>query len=1141
MTARVFRGLLRMIGGALAGMAIILLLVGWRLSSGPVSLAFLTPYIEKSLSSWHDRYDFEIDDTVLTWAGWERAVDVRVLGVKILDNGGSLLAAIPELSISLSVEAIVEGVVAPKTMEFFSPAFHIARKPDGNLRISLGEDRTDATMVAIRILKMLATESDREAPMSHLRRISIHDANLTITDEDLGSSWRAPDIQAEIVRTEVGVEGEIRGYIETGRGKTDLSALANYDLAAGRIDVGLSFTGLIPSRFAGLSDRPHALGGVELPLQGTVAVAALDDGTVESVGFDVLSTRGVVKLSGPVAETISIERVGIKGRYDGRSGNVAVDRLAIDLGDDGFIPMPEPSRRRFPARSLSLSAFYNGGEDKLEISDLKLDLRGPVGEANVSIRDAMGERPRVVGQATLRNVAVDQLAVYWPENVGRNARAWVTEHLSDGQVAETRADLDIVVDREMGSATVNRLSGTMRFRGATVDYLPPMPKVRDAAGVARFGDAKFSIHIRKGRSGALSVSDGAVLLTGLDTDNEQANIALRIDGPIPDAMRLIDHDPLRYAGKIGMNPDDAGGRASIRLKLRFPLLNDLELDRIDVSATASLKNVYIKDVFSHRDLSEGALELDVDKERINVRGDARLSRIPVYLVWTENFSDTSPFKSRYDVAARIAGVDDLNDLGLDLAPFRGDIVDGVVNAKIRYTVLDDHNSRVTGAAELGRVAISVPEIGWLKEKAQPGHAEMAVVLKDDSIIAVPKFLVETGALEIRGSATYKPNGSGIDKIVFEKVGFKKTDISGRIEARGDKGWGVSIKGKSLDLAPLWKEFLHRRAQRDPDAVDRWNSFSLDMAIDVDRVHLGEGRALEGVSGRLSREGDIWRAVVLKSAVGDGLAPLELRIEPEGRAARRLHVLADDAGLALKTLGIYDDMIGGALEIHGRFDDLEPDSPLDGRLKVDDFRVVNASVLARVVSIMSLTGILDALKGDGLGFIRADAPFRLEDGILELKEARSTGLALGWTASGTFDTSSEVLHLEGTLIPAYVINSVLGYIPILGDIFTGGEKGGGLFAAAYRVDGWIGEPNVTVDPLSALAPGFLRRMFQRSGRDAAPKPIASPEDSDGSAKKPLPVGKSFDETATSSEKPESSTPESPIPDKPETVGGSVRGP
>ena len=260
-----------------------------------------------------------------------------------------------------------------------------------------------------------------------------------------------------------------------------------------------------------------------------------------------------------------------------------------------------------------------------------------------------------------------------------------------------------------------------------------------------------------------------------------------------------------------------------------------------------------------------------------------------------------------------------------------------------------------------------------------------------------------------------------------------------------------------------------------------------MAIDVDRVHLGEGRALEGVSGRLSREGDIWRAVVLKSAVGDGLAPLELRIEPEGRAARRLHVLADDAGLALKTFGIYDDMIGGALEIHGRFDDLEPDSPLDGRLKVDDFRVVNASVLARVVSIMSLTGILEA-KGDGLGLF-ADAPFRLEDGILELKEARSTGLA-SMDGFGYFRHVVRSTPFEGTPFPRTSL------IPSpdtfhLQDIFTGGERGAG-FSPPHTA--WMGGGGAKRDGRSFRRwRRALRRMFQRSGRDAAPKPIASPGD------------------------------------------------
>ena len=62
------------------------------------------------------------------------------------------------------------------------------------------------------------------------------------------------------------------------------------------------------------------------------------------------------------------------------------------------------------------------------------------------------------------------------------------------------------------------------------------------------------------------------------------------------------------------------------------------------------------------------------------------------------------------------------------------------------------------------------------------------------------------------------------------------------------------------------------------------------------------------------------------------------------------------------------------------------------------------------------------------------------------------------------------------MPAYVINSLLGYIPLLGDLFTGGEKGGGVFAATYRMHGPTEEPKVEVNPLSALAPGFLRELF-----------------------------------------------------------------
>ena len=131
--------------------------------------------------------------------------------------------------------------------------------------------------------------------------------------------------------------------------------------------------------------------------------------------------------------------------------------------------------------------------------------------------------------------------------------------------------------------------------------------------------------------------------------------------------------------------------------------------------------------------------------------------------------------------------------------------------------------------------------------------------------------------------------------------------------------------------------------------------------------------------------------------------------------------------------------------------------------------------------MALTGILDALEGDGLAFSDLSAPFEFQKGTFEIKEARASGTALGFTANGKIFRHADVVDLEGTVIPAYALNSAFGRIPLLGDLFSGGEKGGGIFAAAYTMTGPIEEPVVSVNPLSALAPGFLRNVFGIIGK------------------------------------------------------------
>ena len=83
--------------------------------------------------------------------------------------------------------------------------------------------------------------------------------------------------------------------------------------------------------------------------------------------------------------------------------------------------------------------------------------------------------------------------------------------------------------------------------------------------------------------------------------------------------------------------------------------------------------------------------------------------------------------------------------------------------------------------------------------------------------------------------------------------------------------------------------------------------------------------------------------------------------------------------------------------------------------------------------------------------------------------------IGLTAKGTIDLRQHRAGLEGTIVPAYFFNQLLGNIPLLGRLFSP-ETGGGVFAATYAVRGPLKDPAVTVNPLSALTPGVLRKLF-----------------------------------------------------------------
>ncbi len=102
------------------------------------------------------------------------------------------------------------------------------------------------------------------------------------------------------------------------------------------------------------------------------------------------------------------------------------------------------------------------------------------------------------------------------------------------------------------------------------------------------------------------------------------------------------------------------------------------------------------------------------------------------------------------------------------------------------------------------------------------------------------------------------------------------------------------------------------------------------------------------------------------------------------------------------------------------------------------------------------------------FTRTPGRVALRDGVVR-------GPVLGGTIDGVLDYARDDVHLRGTLIPLYGANNLLGQLPVVG-LFLGGEKEG-LVGVTYEVVGKPGTPILHVNPLSALAPGLLRKVFE----------------------------------------------------------------
>ena len=297
MIRRTFRKITQLLGGLVAGLAIILMVLAWQLSSGPVSIGILTPYIEKVINSEQQAFKLAMEDTILTWAGWDRTLDIRVLGIKILRLNGEIIGSVPEASFTLSGQGLINGLFVPQSIEVFRPSLKIIRD-----RSSIGIGFTDtikkSEILSHEIFDQLLTETVPNNSMSYLKELAILNAKITLEDKVSGKSWIARPANVLLERDKDGIFGDIRMALDIDGRNTDFATVIKYKSKIHRVDITTNFSEVSPKIISSIFTELESLQALVLPIKGKISAGISLNGVVEEASFNIFGGSGKIILPG---------------------------------------------------------------------------------------------------------------------------------------------------------------------------------------------------------------------------------------------------------------------------------------------------------------------------------------------------------------------------------------------------------------------------------------------------------------------------------------------------------------------------------------------------------------------------------------------------------------------------------------------------------------------------------------------------------------------------------------------------------------------------------------------------------------------------------------------------------------------------
>ncbi|TPW07509.1 MAG: hypothetical protein FD124_1086 [Alphaproteobacteria bacterium] len=1075
--------------------------LAWRLSQGPVVLPGMKQHIERQLADARGGRPVTIDRVELAWSGPERGLELKARGVKALSEDRKVLTQSRSVHIGLSLRSLMFARLAVERAAFDGADVTVTIAADGSAGIAFGPPGSRA-----------------------LQSISIDRARLTIVDEKREGVWRADDAVIKVTRTgadlTLAAQAAFRG--QRGPAPATLKVTTNTGFSAARVELtarDVQPAALIPVSALG------PMAGLRAPITAAVTVGLDRKIGVTLIEGDVRLGRGAFAMGGG---QMALSGARLHGAYDLASDVLTIDNIAVN-GDRTRI------KGRIAIRQASAFLGAQASEPArfdMALSALELDAPGflsaPVALKNVTLRgaiapkdaaitfdeiDAVVDNARVTlagrlywvadAQGVLRpglnatgrvTGALDARSVlrFWPVGFVKGARTWVDQGVLGGRISNAVFAADIPPAELAAKLLRNEsLSLSFDYEAANVRYVEGMTPITEGRGSAVLKGNRFDLAVVSGRVGSLAVTQGRVELPRLNPKGAEATFSGRAEGDARAMVDLLRQAPIGLDEKLPANPATIVGRGTADFAIKRPLLSNVPAGQVRFTVDARMENVGAVSKDGRFTIANWRMHTTGDQESLTFAGPMSLNRSQANLTWTEALRERSAPPSRFVIDGRFDAAD-LVRFGFGVAGY----ATGAVGVQVRGSGRGLDVATANVRLDLKDADIVLPKNVWSKRAGRAASAVFDVREAPDGGLTLTN-------LDARGPGVAMTGGLGVQADNrLATLNLQRVWIDGRTDVRVTARRAregmllVQVNGPMFDAVPFLGPDAPPRATSVPampaaahaaERIPERIVERIDVAIQADRILMKSDTELQ--NGRI--EGTwIGPAMTRLDVRGVGPANALMQVSlggPDGAPSGPITFRADDMGYAYRAITGADNVRGGAVEGKGVW--RAANGRADITLKAKDFQVVRAPAMGRLLSsIGSLRGLGETLNGEGISFNGLEAPITIVDGKLFVAESRAAGPSLGITAKGTIRLADGVVDLDGVVVPIYGLNSVLGGLPVLGQLFTS-RRGEGLFAMTYSMNGPSELPRVTVNPLSAIAPGILRRIFEPWGTPAPPPPAA----------------------------------------------------